>query len=246
MNIIRIVIEYFDKLFPRGNSRKRAIEKIFREAPVRGNVRKNAARGIGLFSSVKMGRAIFWESLLELDAVRWLEVLGSVKRFKEQPFSIQYEFEGKLRKYTPDFLVQYIEGKIEVWEVKPDKFKDKELSRQLFAVAEAIFAEYGIRFRIMTETDLPEGAEKFNIGLFIRYRNTRLSSSCNLFTGCSGQTFIIRDLVNGALGQDIAFAELIVMIGQGLLGADMSQRISQDTIVMVTDELASEAEKQAS
>jgi hypothetical protein len=68
----------------------------------RGGVRKN----IGKTPSLKAGRPVWWESLLERDYIVLLEFDPDVITFVEQPFRVRYSFEGRVRHYTPDFLVE--------------------------------------------------------------------------------------------------------------------------------------------
>lgn len=237
MGVIQIITDFFERLFAGDRANKKAVEKIFRQGPVRGNVRKNAARGIGLFPSTKMGRGIFWESQLELMAIRWLEVLGSVKRYMEQPFTVEYILDGKTHKYTPDLIVEYFDGRIEVWEIKPEKFLNKGHLQALKKAAEATFAEYGLAFRVISEPDLPKGAESFNVGLLLRYRMTTLNDKYGLLQQIIGQEITIRELMGGFLGAEFSFAEIIVMIGRGYLLVNMDEQISKDSVVMASAEM---------
>ena len=70
--------------------------------PVR-NVTNRGGNVIGRFPSLKMQRMIAFESLLERDFIYLLDYDAAVTWFEEQPLTIEYEHEGKLLHYTPDF-----------------------------------------------------------------------------------------------------------------------------------------------
>jgi hypothetical protein len=71
-------------------------------------VRKVSNRGgntIGHFPSLKMGRMIDYESLIERDLIYLLEFEQDVTWYAEQPLTIPYHYEEKERDYTPDFHI---------------------------------------------------------------------------------------------------------------------------------------------
>jgi hypothetical protein len=107
----------------------------------RGGVRKN----IGKTPSLKAGRPVWWESLLERDYIVLLEFDPDVLTFVEQPFRVRYSFEGRVRHYTPDFLVE----RKNKWQVVEVKSKEKA-SSEAFRL-----------FRLSAEPEILKGARKF-------------------------------------------------------------------------------------
>lgn len=62
----------------------------------------------------------------------------------------------KIRKYYPDFLVKYKDGRVELIEVKPKrKLEDATVKKKSIA-AVSWCAEHGMTYRIMTEVHLKE------------------------------------------------------------------------------------------
>ena len=62
----------------------------------------------------------------------------------------------KIRKYYPDFLVKYKDGRVELIEVKPKrKLEDATVKKKSIA-AVLWCAEHGMTYRIMTEVHLKE------------------------------------------------------------------------------------------
>jgi hypothetical protein len=106
----------------------------------RGGVRKN----IGKTPSLKAGRPVWWESLLERDYIVLLEFDPDVITFGEQPFRVRYSFEGRVRHYTPDFLVE----RKNKWQVVEVKSKEKASSEDFRL------------FRLSAEPEILKGARK--------------------------------------------------------------------------------------
>ena len=71
-------------------------------------VRKVSGRGrnmIGHFPSLKLGRMVAFESLIEQDYLYVLDYETEVTWFEEQPLTIAYTWQEKPYEYTPDFHV---------------------------------------------------------------------------------------------------------------------------------------------
>ena len=75
--------------------------------PVR-KIPKNYLSVTGIFSSVKNGKSLGYESLLERDMMILLEFDDTVERFEEQPVKVPLVVNGKkLKPYVPDILIHY-------------------------------------------------------------------------------------------------------------------------------------------
>jgi hypothetical protein len=93
--------------------------------PARQVVRPTGGIFRGRFPSRKSGRSVAFESLIERDALLLFEFSRGVASYREQPYSIRYTFEGRSRKYTPDFELSLASGAVLLIEVKPE---DKALA----------------------------------------------------------------------------------------------------------------------
>ena len=60
----------------------------------------------------------------------------------------------KLRKYYPDFLVRYKDGRTELIEVKPKRKLDQAIVKKKIAAAQAWCLDKGITYTIITEVEL--------------------------------------------------------------------------------------------
>lgn len=72
----------------------------------------------GAVHLAKVDRQVSFESSLERKFFSLLDRASDVASFVEQPCRIKYEFEGKSRRYYPDALVEFNDGRIILVEVK--------------------------------------------------------------------------------------------------------------------------------
>jgi len=77
---------------------------------------KYVYNSISGYFSFKGKKQIWYESNLEKNFLHMISFSDSVIDIESQPFTIEYMNEGKLRKYTPDFLVFF----------KPDGYKSQK------------------------------------------------------------------------------------------------------------------------
>ena len=119
-------------------------------------VKKSHISVTGYFSSYKNKRQINFESKLEHDFYLLLEFDEQVKSYKEQPFNIYYIYQDKKRRYTPDALVNYIDGTQKVFEVKPiSKIQnDIELQEKIELQKQKIKKEKNLELSIFTDANI--------------------------------------------------------------------------------------------
>jgi hypothetical protein len=118
---------------------------------------KNYRSVTGKFASMKNGRSVGFESILERDFFLMLEFDHNVERYEEQPIQIEYEYGNKKRRYTPDCLVEYKDGSRPcIVEIKySDEIKDnKTFLRQKFDVIERYLEDNDMDFKVFTELDI--------------------------------------------------------------------------------------------
>ena len=145
--------------------------------PARQVVHGSPHRTVYTIPSRKVGTNVSCESLLELDFCYQLEVDPSVLIYEEQPETIEYECEGKIRKYTADFrVVRRLAGAGEVTEmveVKPAVFiaKDKAKWRAL----RDTFSERGLKFRIATDLTIHRKHHVKNARQLYRYLGFKIN-----------------------------------------------------------------------
>ena len=119
-------------------------------------IKKSHISVTGYFSSYKNKRQINFESKLEHDFYLILEFDKTVKSYQEQPFKVYYTYQDKKRRYTPDTLVNYVDGTQKVFEVKPI-FKiqnDIELQEKIELQKQKIKEEENLELCIFTDADI--------------------------------------------------------------------------------------------
>lgn len=85
-----------------------------------GRVREVQVTGrSGSFESAKLGRAVSFESHLEMRILLRLERSDLVAWYQEQPLAVAYRFDGEARRYFPDVFVALADGRGLLAEIKP-------------------------------------------------------------------------------------------------------------------------------
>lgn len=97
---------------------------------------------------------VSFESKLERDFYFLFDYLSQIKTFDDQPLTIEYEFQGKNRVYTPDFLLTLNDGSHILGEVKyrselMEKFD--EFEHKFRAAIEFCNQKKNWTFRIFTD-----------------------------------------------------------------------------------------------
>ncbi len=134
-------------------------------------VRKVSNHGgniIGHFPSLKLGRMVVFESLIERDFVYLLDYEPIVEHFIEQPVTLRYVHEEKQRRYTPDFQVS-CQGRTFLFECKPAALVDEPVNQVKFEAARAWCQEQGWTFGIVTEAQLAANWRVTNIKLLAQF-----------------------------------------------------------------------------
>lgn len=151
---------------PNGNPHQRA-RTIVR--PTGGIVR-------GKFPSRKNGRMVHHEGLLELDAIYLFETSPRVAAYREQPGEITYPDGNRMRRYTPDFAVDLVNGTTVLVEVKPTRsLESPEVAHKLEQIAIRM-DRHNQPFVVLTETVLRQQPRLDNLRA-IYHRAPRLPPS---------------------------------------------------------------------
>lgn len=116
----------------------------------------------GYVYSVKLTANIFYRSSWEKAAIAWLDKEQTVKTFVYEPFSIPYQITEasgvrQRRHYIPDFFVEYIDGRKELWEIKPAAFSESVKVKQKQLAAEEYCQTHDIdTYKLLTKQTLLE------------------------------------------------------------------------------------------
>jgi DNA-directed RNA polymerase subunit RPC12/RpoP len=105
----------------------------------------------GLYESIKMNRNFTYKSGYECCVYELLDAWVEVVAFAVEPFKIPYTFEGEPHTYTPDILVNFVDGHCELWEIKPENQTALPKNKAKWKSAEAACTTRGWLFKVITE-----------------------------------------------------------------------------------------------
>ena len=127
--------------------------------------------------SIKCSAHFRVDSYLESQYAKTLEFSDDVVRYNSQPFTTKYiDFDGKTRRYTPDFAVEKKNGDILIIEVKRSKIAAGAAFKFKFGILKKHIKElYGIQLTLISEADIPEKLIK-NTEFLYPYRRKKLTN----------------------------------------------------------------------
>ena len=110
----------------------------------------------GVVHSKKMNKEMVFRSSWEEACINHFDNNDSVAAFEVEPVRILYEAEhGEyLRNYIPDFIVEYVDGKRLMIEIKPEYFVDAKINQAKFKAAREYCDKHNITFEVWTETKI--------------------------------------------------------------------------------------------
>ncbi|SAK40811.1 hypothetical protein AWB77_00271 [Caballeronia fortuita] len=200
--------------------------------PARRVVRPTGGIFRGRFPSRKSGRAVAFESLIERDALLLFEFSRGVVSYREQPYSIYYSFEARTRKYTPDFELTLASGAVLLIEVKPqEKALAPDEERRLRCIGEH-FSELGVRFRVLTDTQIRSGSLLSNLNTLFPYLSKPLSGLQRRLAVAPllGEQLLTVERASARLGSTAAVWQFLA---QDLLTCDLRQPLSESTALSI-------------
>lgn len=125
-----------------------------------------------VFPSAKNQRAVSCQSLLELDACRFLEFCPDVLSYEEQ-VEVEIQVNGKPRTVRPDFHCKTYEQSLVVVEVKPSAKLEKPQIKERLARVREHLAQLDIPYRVLTEVDLQRQPLQKNLVRLMGFRSFR-------------------------------------------------------------------------
>ncbi|NYE95876.1 hypothetical protein FHU41_002126 [Psychromicrobium silvestre] len=125
----------------------------------------------GIFWSATTRTQLLYESLLE-ESFLWVADFDSaITGIASQPFRLRGQFLGRMRSHVPDFLLQTVEGRFRVVDVKPEDKLDRPEVAEIFEWTSRVCASKGWEYQVFT------GVRRIilrNIRLIGRYRTAGL------------------------------------------------------------------------
>ena len=141
--------------------------------PPANNVRRVHTHGKGVWGTMvnQMSETIQFESGLEKNGALSLIRNKAVRQIISQPIRIPYVDEnGKSHTYTPDFMVIFWDGHVEIHEFTAEFRRVRPDIRRREAAARVCCETQGWVYVIHTERDMPGPTEQVNIRDLSQYR----------------------------------------------------------------------------
>lgn len=194
-------------------------------------VTRSRARPTGKFPSWKMGRMLQWESVAELNAMRFLDVAPSVRSFAEQPVVVRYSLNGESRIHYPDLLVEHDNGLKELWEVKSAKDAAREEVAARTSLLQAALPPYGYEYRMVYAEALRQQPRLSNALEILKWGRSPIAALEReriraLLTQLPAVTW--GAAVSGTLGQSGRHS-LCRLVLEGMLAFDINEKLGFDT-----------------
>lgn len=140
--------------------------------PAKGELRarrvisRSALRPTTKVPSLRLGRSVHCESVLEAETAELLDACSAVKTFGEQPVTIHYQLAAQRHTHIPDFLVRTDDGAAFV-EVKFVIDIDEDVYTRTWVLKKALL-ELGYRYYLVTENELRRGPYLTNARYLLR------------------------------------------------------------------------------
>ncbi|WP_422136742.1 TnsA endonuclease N-terminal domain-containing protein [Endozoicomonas sp. ALD040] len=131
---------------------------------------KSKVNNIHRFVSLKNPSTILTESALEFDSCYPLEYSSKVLSYESQPEGYEYVFEGRICRYTPDFLSRMIGGERPYIEVKPERVARRKDFLERFHCMKAAAERSGTQLLLWTEEYIRRQPYLNNLKILHRYR----------------------------------------------------------------------------
>lgn len=194
-------------------------------------------KNIGKFPSLKNKSTVWFESHLERDFIYLTEFDKNVIKYQEQPFKVKYLLNGKIRQYTPDFLIKR-QDKKEIVEVKPQHKIENEEFIKFSTQIKAFLAGEGYEYLVVTDLTIRRQPRLANTKLFWRYARIPITTRTEV---------LIQELLGDL--SSISFSELCLFLSRsgeqkeliyallfhGYLLTDIEKPITGESLISIGD-----------
>lgn len=162
---------------------------------IKRNANMHRGRHVIRFYSKKNGCVLKLEGFLELWLACKLDNDASVQCFASQAEEIAHEIDGKTRRFTPDFLVEYTDGTNEYIEIHHEKLNDDEYEARVKSFSRYTRKTNGWSIKLICSGDVNETE-------LVNYQ---------LISDCKSQELLF-DINDIAFPESISFGELIKLL----------------------------------
>lgn len=108
----------------------------------------------GYFMSAKNGKEMHYRSGYEVEVYECLECIPEVIKYDVEPFKVDYIFEGERHEYNPDLSIYFVDGHVEIWEIKPASQTALPKNQAKWSACQHFCEARGWQFMVMTEVGI--------------------------------------------------------------------------------------------
>jgi len=195
--------------------------------------RRRSGRLIGRFPSGKSQEPLPFESRLELDALRVLEMDPDVTVMQTQPLQLTYLDGMKLRRYIPD--IQVWGTKDYVIEVKPSNKADTEEFKRIVEVRRSYFAEKGLGYEVWTEREIrarPRYDRVITLWRYLDHEIPRKATLRALLHVRTKSTPTLGGVIDALGGDSSALRNAYALVAQGIIRTDVCAELNRRAHVL--------------
>jgi len=195
--------------------------------------RGSGGKNIGKFVSVRTGRTLMTDSVLEMDHLYWLDSDPEVRDFTTHPFTLSYVADGKLRRYTPDVLVDR-GHKRQIVEVKPAPKAAWRRYVLLFRTVAPIFHARGFEFVVVTSEWVQQQPHLDTLKILWKYARTKVEPGhqvlCREFFK-TRETATLGEITEYFTARNIAVQIVYSLLFWHVLTFDLAKPLGQSTAI---------------
>lgn len=133
-------------------------------------LKKSTVKNLHKFSSKKCNQVMLVESCLEYDACFHLEFSKKIIEYEPQPIGFYYQLDGKVRRYTPDFLALLDNNEQVYYEVKPFNKTISAEFRLEFEAKQLAALEQSKKLELITDKQIRISPLLNNLKLLHKYQ----------------------------------------------------------------------------
>lgn len=203
-----------------------------RGGPVRTIINGRHIKPTGRFASSKNGRSFPWEAEAERDLCVRCEADPDVATFLTQPHRLTMPIVGgRPLVYFPDMRVDYVDGTVEIIEVKRRADRPDPAYAQKIKLASRVYAGVGYEYRVVLDVDIERephfgNARAICADRFVAVSLCRVEAAATVIRRDAGRS--TRGEVTAALGGGPqGTARLNALIVQRFLWVDLG-RVQDD------------------
>jgi len=108
----------------------------------------------GYFLSSKNGKEMHYRSGYEVEVYECLESMPDVIKYDVEPFKVDYIFDGEKHEYNPDISLLFLDGHVEIWEIKPANQTQLPKNHAKWSACQQHCESRGWQFVVMTEVGI--------------------------------------------------------------------------------------------